>query len=122
MTIIETRTIIVAKETLANGAERYWMNTICSINEAMTERRELALNPYVTTATNNEIYDQLMTFAEKAQRYLSSIQLNIQDLRAVHTGHREELAQPASEAASDTDDRQRDQQRGPTRAAHGAAR
>ena len=122
VTIIETRTIIVAKETLVNGAERHWRNTICSIDEAMAERRKLALNPYVTTATNNEIYDQLMTFAEQAQRYLSSKQHNIQDLRAVRTRHHEELDLPTSKAASSTDDHQHDQQRGPTGTAHSATR
>ena len=70
MRIIETRTNIVAKETLVNGAERHWLNTTCSINEAMAERRKLALNPCVNTAANNEIHDQLVTFAKTAQQCL----------------------------------------------------
>ena len=70
MTIIETRTVVVAEEIFVNGAERHWMNTICSINEAMAERRKLALNPCVNTAANNEIHDQLVTFAKTAQQCL----------------------------------------------------
>ena len=96
------------------GAERFWMNTVLSINEAIAKSRRLALNPCVTVVANIENNDQLMHFAEKGQQYLRSMRDNIQDLRFKRDERRNQPdKQPTSDAASSSTDHQHDQTKGP---------
>ena len=68
VTIISTKSSIVAKEPFMTGAERFWMDSVLRINEAIAERRRLALNPCVTMEANGEIYYQFMHLTENAQQ------------------------------------------------------
>ena len=110
VTIIATKTDIDAKAALMNGVKRHCKNLTTIINEAIIRRRKLVLNPYVDTATNSEIYDQFMTFAEAGQRYLRSIQDDIRALRQSRRDQHEQLdsIHQTSNAASNSTYQQTD--------------
>ena len=71
VTIIRTKVDIDAKQDMMTGAKLYCMNTLSALNDAITTRRNLALNPCVNMETSLEIYDQFMAFAEKVRTRLS---------------------------------------------------